>query len=160
MGNQTFCNCVTCHNKIEKSIDIEKIIHNVEKGTNRGILSNSNRNINSKKNSNNLKDEQIVTNYISINKTISNSLNKSKENEIVHNNNNKLNYDNNKLKNNEISNNNNHLFHSETSLHNYLKPQLAHSFQNIDEQDEISDNYSYNDPCLSFVKINKKKKKI
>jgi hypothetical protein len=42
MGNQTFCNCVSLHPKPEKSIDLEKIIKNVEKRTNLGSMNNSN----------------------------------------------------------------------------------------------------------------------
>lgn len=42
MGNQTFCNCVSLHPKPEKTIDLGKMIKNVEKGNNLGSMNNSN----------------------------------------------------------------------------------------------------------------------
>ena len=165
MGNQTFCNCITCHHKKEKSIDIEKIIKNVERGTNRESVNISNRqNINKK---NYINNDQIMTNCVSLKKTISNHsyiekeikncklnknepLNKSDENKDC------------KLNNNiHLNINNNINIDNNSSLNINVKKSKSKQSLPIafDNKEDVIKSYVYHDPCLSFVKISKKKVK-
>ena len=166
MGNQTFCNCITCHHKIEKSIDVEKIIKNVERGTNRESVNNSNRQNIYKKNY--INNDQIMTNCVSLKKTISNPLNNEKEIKNC-----KLNKSQTLNKNDEnkdckLNNNNIHLninnninIDNDSSLNINLKKSKSKQSLPIafDNKEDVIKSYVYHDPCLSFVKISKKKVK-
>ncbi len=154
MGNQTFCNCVSLHLKPEKTIELEKIIQNVEKGTNLGSMNNSNSPV--KKNWNN-KDEQ--TNSISLRKSKTNN-----ENEINTNNNNNKSIliENKDSKNQLVLNNKNNYDTLENNVSLSLIDIESKREQNLqkfgfDIKGHITKCYEYNNPFLSFVKINKKK---